>query len=278
MKEDHPPIPELALRTLYHYTTQAGLLGILESGSIWASEIRFLNDSTEFRTALDAVGAELRRRLDDLDSKEARERAGAILQEFTVLDEASIFVLALTEEGDDLSQWRAYSGQHSGFALGFDIDKLTSLGGEHGFSLESCLYEAPEHALLVATIVDTALVWLGEGDRMTRRRRREFHRTMLETAPLLKDHNFRAENEWRLVSASHDAGSPEIGFRSGRSTFIPYYRLPLFAADGCTPLSSVTVGPTPHTDLATNSTCALLRARGFKEVVVHESRIPLRTW
>lgn len=269
---------ELPLRTLYHYTTQAGLLGILTSSSIWASEIRFLNDATEFHTALDAVGAELRGRLDDLDSKKAQERRDAIFGELTVLEETSVFVLALTERGDDLSQWRAYGGKHSGFALGFDIGKLTSLAAEHGFSLDRCLYESPEHTLLAATIVDAALAWLQEGDRMNRRRLREFRRTMLKTAPLLKDHSFRDESEWRLVSASHDVSSPEIGFRSGPSTLIPHYSLPLFAPDGWTPLSSVTVGPTPHTDLATHSTCALLRARGFKDVPVRESRIPLRTW
>src|ERR687896_1827244 len=133
MTEDLHASALLPLRTLYHYTTQAGLLGILTSKSIWASEIQFLNDTTEFRTALDAVGTELGTRLNDLDSKEARVRGEAIFREFTVLEETSVFVLALTEKGDDLSQWRAYGGTHSGFALGFDIDKLTTLAAEHGF-------------------------------------------------------------------------------------------------------------------------------------------------
>jgi Protein of unknown function (DUF2971) len=278
MTEDLPMSALLPLRTLYHYTTQAGLLGILTSKSIWASEIRFLNDATEFRTALETVGAELRNRLNDLDSKEARERGEAIFREFTVLEESSVFALALTEKGDDLSQWRAYGGKHSGFALGFDVDRLTSLAAEHEFSLERCFYEGPEHSLLTETIVDAALAWLDEGDRMTRRRRREFRRTMLKTAPLLKDYSFHDESEWRLVSASHDVTSPDIGFRSGPSTLIPYYSLPLIALDGSTPLSSVTVGPTPHADLAIQSTCALLRARGFKDAFIYESRIPLRTW
>src|SRR4051812_4201029 len=110
---DSDLVPLLPLRTLYHYTTQAGLLGILETKSIWASEIRFLNDATEFRTALDTVGAELRTRLNELDSAEGEARGEAIFREFTALEEASFFVLSLTEKGDDLSQWRAYGGKHS---------------------------------------------------------------------------------------------------------------------------------------------------------------------
>jgi hypothetical protein len=33
---------------LYHYTSQDGLLGILDSKSIWASKVQYLNDEQEF--------------------------------------------------------------------------------------------------------------------------------------------------------------------------------------------------------------------------------------
>jgi hypothetical protein len=32
----------------YHYTDQRGILGIIESQTIWASHVRYLNDSSEF--------------------------------------------------------------------------------------------------------------------------------------------------------------------------------------------------------------------------------------
>ena len=37
--------PEL----LYHYTRAGGLLGIVQGHSIWATDIRYLNDGNEFR-------------------------------------------------------------------------------------------------------------------------------------------------------------------------------------------------------------------------------------
>ncbi|KQV50324.1 hypothetical protein ASC95_13135 [Pelomonas sp. Root1217] len=43
---------------LFHYTTSAGLLGIVQSGSIWATEARYLNDATELSNALERIGAE----------------------------------------------------------------------------------------------------------------------------------------------------------------------------------------------------------------------------
>jgi hypothetical protein len=39
--------------TLYHYTSVDGLLGILRSKRIWATDIRFLNDRSEFFHAME---------------------------------------------------------------------------------------------------------------------------------------------------------------------------------------------------------------------------------
>jgi hypothetical protein len=47
---------------LYHYTDARGLLGILESRKLWASDVRLLNDARELDYAADLV----RRWLDDL--------------------------------------------------------------------------------------------------------------------------------------------------------------------------------------------------------------------
>ena len=34
-------------KTIYHYTTRAGLQGILQSNTLWASHSQFLNDPAE---------------------------------------------------------------------------------------------------------------------------------------------------------------------------------------------------------------------------------------
>ena len=45
------PIPDV----LYHYTTQAGLLGIIQSKQIWATSVLFLNDTTEINYAIKLI-------------------------------------------------------------------------------------------------------------------------------------------------------------------------------------------------------------------------------
>ena len=41
--------------TLYHYTTFTGLLGIVRSRSLWASDVRYMNDSAELRHTADLI-------------------------------------------------------------------------------------------------------------------------------------------------------------------------------------------------------------------------------
>jgi DUF2971 family protein len=264
---------------LYHYTTQVGLLGILESRCIWATKIQFMNDATEFRTAIETVAAELRSRAPDpFDTSSEHARVDSLFDQVSAVEGTNVFVLSLTEEGDQLSQWRAYSGPHSGFAIGFDVANLCKVASERSFSLDRCIYDPAAHSLLAKILVDNGLLWISHSDRMTRRRCREFRRTLLKWASLFKHYTFDEEREWRLVSTSHLATSPDIGFRAGPSTIIPYYKLPLYAKDGSSVLSSVTVGPTPHPELSVESVRALVAARGFEGISIEESRIPLRTW
>jgi hypothetical protein len=38
---------ERPLGPLNHYTTLEGMLGVIKSGAIWASDVRYMNDSSE---------------------------------------------------------------------------------------------------------------------------------------------------------------------------------------------------------------------------------------
>lgn len=46
LKQLPPPV-------LFHFTTPKGLIGIAKSKTIWATDIRFLNDKKEFQHSLD---------------------------------------------------------------------------------------------------------------------------------------------------------------------------------------------------------------------------------
>ena len=132
---------------LYHYTTEAGLTGIVGSDRIRATHIRFLNDWTEFREAF--TESYVRRLLDSFRASlpadlpaEARlvidgmisRRAAEILEIILASESANeTFVCSFTsaspqetgDPGDRLSQWRGYASATQGFSLGFDKSLLT---------------------------------------------------------------------------------------------------------------------------------------------------------
>ena len=111
---------------LYHYTNDAGLAGIIESGQLWFSDIFGLNDPSELRHGLSVA-------IDILKSRAtaARPEIETFASMFERFDlDAGIeaaghfFICCFSGSGDDLGQWRAYADNGQGFALGFDTGSL----------------------------------------------------------------------------------------------------------------------------------------------------------
>lgn len=147
-------VPE-AHAELLHYTSVAGLLGILQSDSLRATHSAFLNDSTEISFFLEArlakiVETAIRAELaanptlqvlptlartpqasDDVIASYASELADAFRNTTTRFNEPYLTCLsAPTNErirvDGLLSQWRGY-GKDGGYALVFDSKKLEGL-------------------------------------------------------------------------------------------------------------------------------------------------------
>jgi len=173
---------------LYHYTTEAGLTGIIESGNIRATHIHFLNDWTEFREALaeryvrvllDAFRAGLPGDLpeeaisviDGMVSKRATEIlaiiAGSELgNETFVCSFTSASPQETGDPGDRLSQWRGYAGGTQGFSLGFDKALLQARVEKNAAAektvLQQCIYQDAEKIELFVELGRFAASWFAE--------------------------------------------------------------------------------------------------------------------
>src|SRR6266481_7110439 len=118
--------------TLYHYTTQAGLLGIIKCRCLWTTNIFYLNDSREFNYALELARTGLKERLSGPaarnEQKQFYESALTTLDDVApIIPQAlSLHVGSFSAKGDSLSQWRAYTQNGIGFSLGFDEAYLQS--------------------------------------------------------------------------------------------------------------------------------------------------------
>ena len=106
--------------TLYHYTSLSGLLGILSSGELRASDVRYMNDSAELRHTLDLVTSHVTRRIvAGTDSPDLLDQFLAWLSH-RIVGGSLLFGASFRENGNLLSQWRGYSGHGKGVSLGFN--------------------------------------------------------------------------------------------------------------------------------------------------------------
>jgi len=119
---DQERLPSL----IYHYTNDAGLEGILRSGTLWLTDIFDLNDPSELRHGCSQLVRILKERAAE-GPREAQVFAEALerfLLNGGIEASAHYFVCSFSKSGDELGQWRAYADNGRGFAIGFDSKAL----------------------------------------------------------------------------------------------------------------------------------------------------------
>jgi hypothetical protein len=97
--------------TIYHYTNEAGLKGILESGTIWLTDIFNLNDPSELSHGFSQAVNIMNGRADDgpPESKLFAKQFSAFGTQGGIQSSAHYFVASFSADGDELGQWRAYA-------------------------------------------------------------------------------------------------------------------------------------------------------------------------
>jgi hypothetical protein len=272
---------------LYHYTSQLGLLGILKSDTLWASKIHYLNDSTEFRIALDLAKEVLNERLEKEVGARNREKIECLLDNIPTIQKINVCVVSLSQKRDHLSQWRAYGGSVGGFSIGFKSSNLLACASNQGFNLVRCVYDQSKQRQIISELIDECLAveFNTIPDEVDPNRPRtilvfhtggDFTRKLVATASILKHPSFEEEDEWRLIS-EQGLNSSSLSFRPGGSMLTPYFEFKL--GDKRDYLGSITVGPNPHPDLANDAVLMLLSKYGISnETKIFETGIPFRNW
>jgi len=306
---------------LYHYTTQQGLLGILKQKCIWATHIRYLNDTSEGNIVSRAVFEEFSGRSNTAPLFKALGMAvNDPIEEPELVDEdalgqgitmaswvtsQNVFVSSFSENGDSLSQWRAYSERSGGYSIGFRPEYLRVIGerflrgrpdrfSQAADTLLRCIYydEAEEKSLrdeikkLVSAYIEEAAkaakLPAGEGIQGFRTPAALAIKHFLKLgkrSAITKDNGFREEAEWRLTFLLQQGSAvTDVDFRPGSSMPVPYLSVPLRLEDQVIGIWKVIVGPCPHPSEAAKSVQMLLESQGFRDIEVASSRIPYRNW
>jgi hypothetical protein len=112
---------------IYHYTDEAGLKGILQSGTLWITNIFSLNDPSEMRHGVSHACELLNSAASTVNASHAlRSFSQTVTKGLTnrIEEAAQLFICCFSEHGDDLGQWRLYADDGRGYALGFEARAL----------------------------------------------------------------------------------------------------------------------------------------------------------
>ncbi|HLO30630.1 MAG TPA: DUF2971 domain-containing protein [Anaerolineales bacterium] len=288
-KNNHGLISELARVSipdvLFHYTTSAGMVGILETGNIWTTKIQYTNDHTELRLALNYIRNEIDFQRQGIGKTRTDEELEGMCRALDGVQTVNVGVASFTEIGDQLGQWRGYCEIGDGYSLGFDAAKLQDkLRKRYSYHLFPCIYEVEQHKRLAKELIDhyptKHLLDIAKRARHASRGdpydfEIAFSSAIVFFAPLIKTENFKEEKEWRLISPI--LSYAEAHFRRGNHSLIPYWE---FDLDLENTLKQIVVGPTPEPALSSLAVRGLLLKKsllGFsQEVEISPSKIPIR--
>jgi hypothetical protein len=292
---------------LYHYTDARGLLGIVQSLQLWASNAAFLNDATEL-TYIREVLAEVAEQLRDeygvtAGTREYAASAMAGTDRFSAEESQTasaisllagaptmtggifdVYVSCFCAWGDLLSQWRGYPSTGGGYALGLRPEGIKRGGGV----LRQVVYDQKTQRRLLYDLMEPIVAaaasanpseWRDLWDWLLREHIGRVYASLGECSFCFKHPGFTEESEWRLVTLrtrdpAQQPNDPLPDVRALRNGLLPYLKRSL-ERDAVT---EVMVGPSLHPTLAAEAAVQLLGSAGYvkaSDMVTH-SEIPLR--
>lgn len=271
--EELPPL-------LFHYTSAESLLGILETDSLWASQIRYLNDAAELLYAAELI-------VDVVDGRISRCHHSNRRVLETVRDtlprleyERFLYATSFSEDGDLLSQWRAYGDAGGGYAVGVRMREV--LPDVPGPVVRKVEYEEKKQRELVQNVLSAFLE--GEDPEPRDRPQRDSLAVALMAdlalaGAFFKHGSFHEEREWRALSiAAEEDGA--ISFRASGGIIVPFFPVSFPSGEDAgssrLPLGLVTCGPTLQPTLSRRAVTLALRLQGKRDCEVRSSRVPLR--
>lgn len=281
---------------LYHYTSQKGLLGIINNKEIWATNIYYLNDAMEFQYATELIRDVIDSRLISrpiLSTTKENDFEYIKLKFLENVKEAienfkyyNIFICSFSKEGDQLSQWRGYCPDRNCFSVAFQTSDLKARMKKYSFNLTECIYKKNEQVEQVEKIIDRMIEPLksiikrplDKIENVIEEQMLSTIYVLISVMPRLKHESFHEEKEWRFfaIDLSQELDT-HIKFREGKSMIIPYVAISLAESKEPVIIDHIIIGPTPHKELSLMSVQALLSSQGIK-CNVKNSKTPYRTW
>ncbi|MNZ54778.1 hypothetical protein D3C78_726900 [compost metagenome] len=229
---------------LYHYTDANAVKSMLETGRLWLSDIRYMNDHSEYKEGESIISATFSKRAGALLPDEAKKISDNLESTFNSSKSSYTFICSLSRGEDLLSQWRGYCPKTGGYSLEFEIDAHKDFGAP----LHDCVYDSKTKQEAADSLYELAQkVILEKGNKS------KLFQTTWANIAKFKNAGFVEESEVRVIIFKRQDDAA-IKFRTRESLIVPYIEIDL----PFDKLKSVWVGPCPNPDLAKDSLSRLI--------------------
>ena len=283
---------------LYHYTDANGLCGIINDNCLWATATQFSNDLTEIEYAASIAQSVIektwqgKRNLGLWEEFLSDRVRGVFAPPLSAFNQP--FLFSLCQNGDLLSQWRAY-GLRSRFSLAFKplwTGESVPLRCENSFRtlLRKVIYD-PAHQKARLRFILKRLIKLVKGfpSKPTAAEERSIHAEMslililemTDWACTFKHRAFSEEQEWRVITfpkfgflfEAESEGLDAIMVRPKAELLVPY--IILRPTSKQLPLVEIRCGPSRFQEQSARAVNILLRKTGYATIPITRSEIPL---
>lgn len=250
---------------VYHYTTISALENIFKSQSLWLSHISSLNDASEFEHGIHWV-------IDFLTTIPANASHKRLLENLrgaliAPKEHMNFCIGSFCKDGDKLSQWRAYTNDGEGVAIGFDSHALQELCNQSDgkYLFDKCAYSDQEKQENVLTLLKRFKDDYGGFESNLGLI------AIAQAAAFLKHKSFSEEQELRIFTTP----SIELKIRHESTRTIPYHKF-----DFCNMMlkliRAVIIGPSVQQIAICKAVEVFLNDNKFQDCKVMLSEIPYR--
>ena len=276
-------------KPVWHYTSGDCLIKILNSGTIYSTQVSCLNDSTEIRYSASILGTALRK---ILPQHAGDQRVSQFLERYLsyMKDDDKvpnhivlpIFVCCFSSVGDDLGQWRSYGGGENGYAIAI---KPINLHAPNSVAVK-VNYDDQKHSSLAEDVARDTVKFYMEGltagiadwDEVFLQ---VWDLSLAKLAAVVKDPGFTQENEVRVIRLEYPADFQDIEFLQRKSLMSRHIPM-TFPAGGrnkvtgkpMLPIEHIMIGPSRHKAVSGKSVESMLRKLGYRDGLVLRSERP----
>lgn len=295
---------------VYHYTSMEAMKKIVESATIWATSIRYLNDVSERDLFIGLIRERIPNPLlSTVGSGSVFERVQNPDNYYAEDFLQQPFVASFSADADSLPQWRSYCPNGNGVSIGFRANCLERAdvlreASPRYFGPSSATYRRVTYIDPTQTDFIDAVIKASSKEAMETEIANQSDESMSsitaadyflvdieERTCFIKHSSFSNENEFRLA-ISLFWSYKYLEYRATRSTLAPYVTLHIPRKDtrelispGVNTLygdlekmdfvARVVIGPTPNKDLSRSAVDAYFKTKGMNVEVVSSS-VPFR--